>query len=53
MRNFKNNGSEYALKGKSTEVIYHDFPLLGIGKVNPYDIYDLAENEDYVNVGIS
>jgi hypothetical protein len=51
--NFKNNGGEYALKGKPTEVLDHDFPLLGLGKVNPYGIYDVAEMEGYVNVGIS
>lgn len=51
--NFKNNGTEYALKGNPTEVLDHDFPLLGLGKVNPYGIYDVAENEGYVNIGIS
>ncbi|MDT4761061.1 ISAzo13 family transposase [Sphaerochaeta sp. PS] len=51
--NFKNNGVEYAPKGDPTQVLDHDFPLLGLGKASPYGIYDVRENEGYVNVGIS
>jgi len=51
--NFKNNGSEYAPKGNPTAVLDHDFPILGLGKASPYGIYDVRENEGYVNVGIS
>jgi hypothetical protein len=50
--NFKNNGVEYAPKGTPTQVLDHDFPLLGLGKASPYGIYDVRENEGYVNVGI-
>jgi hypothetical protein len=51
--NFKNNGAEYAPKGNPTLVLDHDFPILGLGKASPYGIYDVRENEGYVNVGIS
>ena len=51
--NFKNNGVEYAPKGTPTQVLDHDFPILGLGKASPYGIYDVRENEGYVNVGIS
>lgn len=51
--NFKNNGVEYAPKGNPPAVLDHDFPLLGLGKVSPYGIYDVGKNEGYVNVGIS
>ena len=50
--NFKNNGVEYAPKGNPIPVLDHDFPILGLGKANPYGIYDMKENEGYVNVGI-
>ena len=51
--NFKNNGAEYAPKGNPQTVLDHDFPLPGNGKAAPYGIYDLANNEGFVNVGIS
>ena len=43
--NFKNNGNP-------TAVLDHDFPIVGLGKASPYGIYDVGENEGYVNVGI-
>ena len=51
--NFKNNGAEYAKKGCPTEVMDHDFPLPALGKAAPYGVYDISNNEGYVNVGIS
>ena len=51
--NFKNNGADYRPKGKPTEVLDHDFPLPAAGKASPYGIYDITNNEGYVNVGIS
>ncbi len=51
--NFKNNGAEYAPAGSPTQVLDHDFPILGLGKASPYGIYDVRENEGYVSVGIS
>ena len=51
--NFKNNGGEYEPKGTPTQVLDHDFPILGLGKASPYGIYDVKENEGYVNALIS
>ena len=51
--NFKNQGAEYQLKGKPIEVLDHDFPLPELGKAIPYGVYDVGNNEGYVNVGIS
>lgn len=51
--NFKNNGAEYRPKGEPEKVLDHDFPLPELGKAVPYGIYDIAQNEGYVNVGIS
>lgn len=51
--NFKNKGSEYAPKGTPIEVLDHDFPIPGKGKASPYGVYDINNNEGYVNVGIS
>jgi len=50
--NFKNNGAEYAPKGNPPPVLDYNFPILGLGKASPYGIYDVRENEGYVNVGI-
>ena len=50
---FKNNGSEYAPKGTPVEVLDHDFPIPGKGKAAPYGVYDINNNEGYVNVGVS
>lgn len=51
--NFKNTGAEYAPKGTPVEVLDHDFPIPGKGKAAPYGVYDINNNEGYVNVGIS
>ncbi len=51
--NYKNNGKEYSLKGKPTEVKTHDFPDKTLGKVAPYGIYDIGKNKGWVSVGIS
>lgn len=50
---FKNNGAEYAPKGEPEAVLDHDFPLPEKGKAAPYGVYDIANNEGYVSVGIS
>jgi len=51
--NFKNNGRELRPKYDPEEVRAHDFvdPLLG--KVSPYGVYDIENNEAWVSVGIS
>ena len=43
--NFKNVGREYHLKGKPEKVLVHDFKIEGLGKVNPYGVYDISRNE--------
>ncbi|MDE6055158.1 MAG: ISAzo13 family transposase, partial [Lachnospiraceae bacterium] len=50
---FKNSGAEYAPAGRPIEVLDHAFPLSGKGKAAPYGVYDVLNNEGYVNVGIS
>ncbi len=50
---YKNNGREYAKKGKPIQVDSHDFPDKKLGKVVPYGIYDLGKNKGWVSVGIS
>ena len=51
--NFKNNGAEYAPKKHPVQVLDHDFPLPENGKAVPYGVYDICNNEGYVNVGVS
>lgn len=50
---FKNNGRELRAKGSPECVNAHDFPSEADGKAIPYGVYDLAENEAWVSVGIS
>jgi Rhodopirellula transposase DDE domain len=50
--NFKNGGQEQRPKGKPEEVRVHDFVDPKLGRVNPYGVYDLANNEAWVSVGI-
>ena len=49
--NFKNGGREFHLKGYPEKVLVHDFKIPGLGKVNPYGIYDISRNEGWVSVG--
>jgi len=51
--NFKNNGKEYNPKGKPTKVNTHDFIDKRLGKVAPYGIYDIGQNQGWVSVGAS
>jgi Rhodopirellula transposase DDE domain len=50
---YKAVGREYEPSGRPVEVNTHDFPDKQLGKAVPYGIYDIAENEGYVSVGIS
>lgn len=50
---FKNAGQELRPKGTPACVNVHDFSSAGEGKALPYGVYDLAENEAWVSVGIS
>ena len=49
---FKNAGREWRPKGEPVTVRCHDFKDPELGKVNPYGIYDIADDEGYVSVGI-
>jgi len=50
--NFRNGGREWRPKGKPLEVRVHDFQEPELGKVIPYGVYDLTNNEAWVSVGI-
>ena len=45
-------GEEWQPKGEPEEVKVHDFPDKKLGKAIPYGVYDLANNEGWVSVGI-
>ncbi len=49
---FKNAGREWRPKGEPEEVRVHDFMDKQLGKVIPYGVYDLSQNEGWVSVGI-
>jgi hypothetical protein len=51
--NYKNPGPEWEPKGHPRRVKSKDFPDKELGKVAPYGVYDLTENEGWVNVGIT
>ncbi len=50
---FKNAGRELRPKGQPEPVRVHDFALPELGKVAPYDVYDIAANTGWVNLGIT
>lgn len=50
---FKNAGREYRRRGRPAEVRVHDFADKTLGKAIPYGVYDLANNEGWVSVGIT
>jgi Rhodopirellula transposase DDE domain len=49
---FKNDGREWAPAGVPIEINTHDFPSQAEGKAIPYGVYDLANDEGWVSVGI-
>ena len=49
---FKNQGREWQPKGQETQVHVDDYRSLADGKAIPYGIYDLDQNQGFVNVGI-
>jgi transposase len=49
---FKNAGRELRPKGDPAKVRTHDFKDKQLGKVNPYGVYDVAEDAGWVSVGI-
>jgi transposase len=50
--NFKNAGRELRPKKDPILVNVYDFKDKELGKVNPYGVYDITNNEGWVNVGI-
>jgi Rhodopirellula transposase DDE domain len=49
---FKNSGREWRPQGEPLPVRVHDFLDPALGKAIPYGVYDLANNEGWVSVGI-
>ena len=49
---FKNGGREWRPNGQPIPVRVHDFLDRELGKAIPYGVYDLANNEGWVSVGI-
>jgi hypothetical protein len=50
---YKNGGRELRAQGDPEDVKVHDFVDEEKGKVAPYGVYDLQQNEAWVSVGIS
>ncbi|NEN99125.1 MAG: ISAzo13 family transposase [Moorea sp. SIO3I7] len=50
--NYKNEGKEWERKKEPVKVKMHDFADPNLGKVIPYGIYDVSNNQGWVNVGI-
>ena len=48
---FANGGREWQPEGEPERVRVHDFVDPALGKAVPYGIYDVANNEGWVNVG--
>jgi len=51
--NFKNTGTDWFLQGEAPEVNVYDFMDKELGKAVPYGVYDIAQNQGWVSVGIS
>jgi transposase len=49
---FKNGGRELRPKGAPEQVRVHDFLIPELGRVSPYGVYDMAQNEAWVSVGV-
>jgi hypothetical protein len=49
---FKNSGQEWQPQGEPETVRVHDFQDPALGKVIPYGVYDLTNNQGWVSVGI-
>jgi hypothetical protein len=48
---FKNGGRELRPRGEPEPVRVHDFLIPELGRVSPYGVYDLGQNEAWVSVG--
>ncbi len=51
--NYKNAGKQWRKKKNPERVNVHDFPDAECPKAVPYGVYDVGNNEAWVNVGIS
>ncbi len=51
--NYKNNGAEWEKKGYPLQVNTYDLVDKELGKVATYEVYDITQNKEWVNVGIS
>lgn len=49
--NYKNNGRKWHRKGEAHRVNGHDFPDPSVPRAFPYGIYDIKNDEGFVNVG--
>jgi hypothetical protein len=49
---FKNSGQEWQPQGEPEQVRVHDFQDPELGKVIPYGVYDITNNQGWVSVGI-
>jgi Rhodopirellula transposase DDE domain len=49
---FKNQGREWRPQGNPEQVRVHDFLDKELGKAIPYGVYDVTNNQGWVNVGI-
>jgi hypothetical protein len=49
---FKNNGREWHPEGRPPKVRVHDFADKTLGKVIPYGVYDILNDQGWVSVGI-
>ena len=49
---FRNGGREWRPQGSPEEVRVHDFLDTTLGKAIPYGVYDILNNQGWVNVGI-
>ncbi len=49
---FKNGGREWRPQGMPEQVRVHDFKDETLGKVVPYGVYDILNNQGWVSVGI-
>ena len=48
---YRNGGKELRPKGKPKQVKVYDFVDKELGRVNPYGVYDIADNSAWVSVG--
>lgn len=51
--NYKNSGVEWHKKGEAPDVQVYNFINKDLGKAVPYGIYDEAQNQGWVSVGMS